>query len=318
MKKIAVVIPYYQREPGILRRALNSVCAQVGLEALSVFVVDDASPVPAVAELESIDLPEWVKVTVLQRSNGGPGAARNTALDALGADIRYVAFLDSDDEWTQRHLFNAVSALETGADVYFADLLQLGADVSAFSRAGQMVSSRYPGIPGLPGVREFTGDMFDQILSGNVIGTSTVVYRYDRLQKVRFQPEFRTAGEDYLFWMDLAVAGAAFVFSEDVEAVYGRGVNVYAGVSWGSVEHLWRVYYEARYRIRTQETYALTDVQLALIERKRRSLRRDFAASMLHRLARLRGVPIDLLLKQFAAEPRTGPALLAVLLRRSG
>jgi len=175
MKKIAVVIPYYQREPGILRRALNSVCAQVGLEALSVFVVDDASPVPAVAELESIDLPEWVKVTVLQRSNGGPGAARNTALDALGADIRYVAFLDSDDEWTQRHLFNAVSALETGADVYFADLLQLGADVSAFSRAGQMVSSRYPGIPGLPGVREFTGDMFDQILSGNVIGTSTVV-----------------------------------------------------------------------------------------------------------------------------------------------
>ena len=51
---IGVVIPYFQREPGILRRALASVLRQRGVEQVAVVVVDDASPVPASAEVASL------------------------------------------------------------------------------------------------------------------------------------------------------------------------------------------------------------------------------------------------------------------------
>ena len=42
--KIAVIIPFYQEEPGILRRALVSVCAQTGVSDIEVIAVDDVQP----------------------------------------------------------------------------------------------------------------------------------------------------------------------------------------------------------------------------------------------------------------------------------
>ena len=42
---IAVVIPYFQREPGILAKALKSVLASEAVEDVHVIVVDDESPV---------------------------------------------------------------------------------------------------------------------------------------------------------------------------------------------------------------------------------------------------------------------------------
>ena len=44
---IAVIIPYFQREAGILRRALASVFAQTNAPSWEIIVVDDGSPVPA-------------------------------------------------------------------------------------------------------------------------------------------------------------------------------------------------------------------------------------------------------------------------------
>jgi len=43
MTKCTIIIPYYQREPGILARALRSVFAQTHPD-FEVIVVDDASP----------------------------------------------------------------------------------------------------------------------------------------------------------------------------------------------------------------------------------------------------------------------------------
>ena len=54
---ITVVIPYFQREPGILARALASIAAQQACPlSVHVIVVDDASPVPADAEIAGMDL----------------------------------------------------------------------------------------------------------------------------------------------------------------------------------------------------------------------------------------------------------------------
>lgn len=302
---IAVVIPYFQREPGILQRALRSVFAQEGVANVQVVVVDDASPIPAGGELEAMGQPLTFPVTIIERINGGPAAARNTALDNLPAATRYVAFLDSDDEWSPDHLANAVSALSAGYDVYFADHLQLGADLSAFQRAGRIHPDQHPVIDASVTLRAFDGDMFHQIMTGNVIGTSTVVYDIRVHKALRFRTEFTHAGEDYLFWMELARNGARFAFSTRTEAVYGKGVNVYAGSGWGTEQHLVRVQNEMRYRKITSQIFTITAEEAALLSDKIGELRLAFMRDVLHRVAHRKGVALALLRAQFALDPAT-------------
>ena len=121
---IAVVIPYYQKSAGVLTRSLKSVFAQTLANdvRLDVIIADDASPLdPAGDVAEAGTPPAGVSIRVVKRANGGPGAARNTALDAVAKDCDLIAFIDSDDEWTPDHLSRAIEALGDEGDFYFAN-----------------------------------------------------------------------------------------------------------------------------------------------------------------------------------------------------
>ena len=301
---IAVVIPYFQREPGVLRRALASVAAQKDCPGpVEVIVVDDASPVPAAGEVAAVEFPAGLRVRIVIQPNGGPGAARNAGLEAVEAGTRYVAFLDSDDEWSDDHLARAVLALGQGYDFYFADLLQLGADVSAFRRAGRIQPSDHPLLSGAPELHAFQGDLFDQILSGNVIGTPTVVYDFQRLGTQRFKVEFTNVGEDYLFWLDVALAGARTAFSAKTEVVCGRGVNVYVSAGWGSERHLLRVHNEIKFKKLLLEAYPLEKSQREKVVDSIKGLRLSFARDLLRRLRRREPTSIILLLAHLKLDP---------------
>ena len=260
---ISVVIPYYQREAGVLHRALASIAAQINTSLpVDVIVVDDASPAPAAAELAAMQWPQGMSARLIQRANGGPGAARNTGLDAVSPATQYLAFLDSDDEWMPQHLARAEAALGEGYDFYFSDHFHLGQQTGAFVRGGRLNIDDHPPIKSPHNnLHAYQGDLFDQTLRGNVIGTSTVVYRWPRFEAERFKMEFTTAGEDYLFWMALARAGARVAFSSDVAARYGRGVNVYSGSGWGTPGHLLRVHQEILFRRTVRRLFPLTSVQ---------------------------------------------------------
>ena len=58
-----------------------------------------------------------------------------------------------------------------------------------------------PGLgPVVEGRRLYTGQIFSQMIMGNLVHTSTVLLRRERLEKVRgFNEEFRISGEDYDF-----------------------------------------------------------------------------------------------------------------------
>lgn len=281
---IAVVIPYFQREGGILRRSLASIQSQADFGMpIHVIVVDDASPHPADLEVDGFGK-DGMTLQVIKQANGGPGAARNEGLRNVPAGTRYVAFLDSDDEWSNDHLCRAVAALELGHDFYFANLFQLGQSIDGFSRAGRIVPSQHPSIE-CPhaGLHRYAGDMFDQIVRGNVIGTSTVVYAFERYPEVRFRVDLTRAGEDYLFWMALVKAGVRIAFSAKVEATYGKGVNVYSGAVWASDEFFIRVRHEMTYRKATQQLFDLSVDQRKHLAACIAELRDAFAGAVLHR-----------------------------------
>lgn len=301
---ITVVIPYYQRSSGILAKALSSIATQQGCSLpVHVIVVDDASPAPAGPELAAAaPMPHPVQVIV--QPNGGPGAARNTGLDNAPPGTRYIAFLDSDDEWTPDHLARAVAALDSGYDFYFADLYQLDQTTSAFARAGRIQTNQHPLLPILlTDLHAYQGDMFDQIIRGNLIGTPTVVYSFTRFATQRFKIEFTNAGEDYLFWMELAHKGARITFSSQPEVRCGKGVNVYAGAGWGSEQHLLRVHDELKYRKLTGQLFPLTIQQQRHIEHCMRDLRLAFARDLLHRLRHRKPLPWPVLQQHFKLDP---------------
>lgn len=223
--------------------------------------------------------------------------------------------MDSDDEWSPDHLANAVRALSAGYDVYFADHLQPGADVSAFNRSGRIRPEQHPAIDQSGILRAFKGDMFNQIMTGNVIGTSTVVYDVESFEALRFRTEFTHAGEDYLFWMGLAHDGARFAFFTRTEAACGRGVNVYSGSGWGTERHLVRVQNEMRYRKVTGKLFRVTAEQAALLSGKVRALRIAFIDAVLRRLVHREGVPFAVLRAQLRLDPMTLVSFLPLALK---
>lgn len=249
--KIGVVIPFYQRESGILPRALTSICNQrlpPGIQ-VDVIVVDDQSPVPAKGEIAAFSNDGRFRWNHILQTNAGPGAARNKGIDWLkGKDIRYLAFLDSDDEWRSDHLANALAALEAGGDFYFSNHSRTG-NYNSYFNEDLNVRATLDSIKTLHlplnrgGSRIFaSGAINHAMLESYLSQTSTVVLRCTTLGDLRFDPELRHAGEDYMLWIQLALKGARICISDDIEVTCGAGINVCHGsYEWDSQDVLMRL-----------------------------------------------------------------------------
>jgi glycosyltransferase involved in cell wall biosynthesis len=105
MGPVSVIIPVYNR-PAELRRAIRSVLAQSYAD-FELIVVDDASSENIAAVVEDIG---DSRVRLIHKTvNQGAASARNTGIEA--ATGRWVAFLDSDDEWLPHKLERQVERL---------------------------------------------------------------------------------------------------------------------------------------------------------------------------------------------------------------
>jgi len=303
--KLVVVIPYYQRKPGILGRALRSVITQrdVDLTKLDIIIVDDESPASSEDELAGIKNFNSINIQLLQQPNQGPAGARNLALDHVDKDTEFVAFLDSDDEWHPEHLRNALTALGNDFDFYFSDFYHLHQTVSAFNRAKRIRITDHPTIRDTEHLHKYTGDMFNQIITGNIIGTSTVVYRHQAYKQLRFREEFVNAGEDYLFWLDLISKTNRITFSSACECTYGAGVNIYSGAGWGKEQALSRIRYELKYRKAIATEFSLNDAQAEIIFQSIHRCRLDFARELMHRLRHRKTITAKQLVEHWRVDP---------------
>jgi hypothetical protein len=117
MNEITAIIPTYNRA-ALLRRAIESVMRQT-LMPRQILVIDDGSEDDTVAICESYrGIVEFAR-----QSNAGASSARNLGIER--ARHPWVAFLDSDDYWTDTHLERlsaAITSTSGAADLYFADM----------------------------------------------------------------------------------------------------------------------------------------------------------------------------------------------------
>ena len=241
--KIGVVIPFYQRESGILIKAVNSILKQNAKGIFyEIIIVDDESPISAKIELLSlVKKGDNYNINIIVQSNGGPGAARNTGLlflEQRKTAISYCAFLDSDDIWLPGHIKKAVCAL-SGSDFYFCDHKRIHNEISYFSEKVKDIDN-LKGKSILSSKDFFVIDSncyFNATIFNYLSQTSTIVFKLSKLNNLRFNTELRLAGEDQFFFLQIATQLSFVSFSHDCNVILGEGINIWhSSLDWSKKE----------------------------------------------------------------------------------
>jgi succinoglycan biosynthesis protein ExoW len=304
VSKIAIVIPFYQEEYGILRRCLASVIDQKLEHSViaSIIIVNDASPVDPAVDIQAAgDFPPNTTIRMIRRSNGGPGAARNTGLDSVDDDVDFVALLDSDDTWRSDHLERAISSLNAGFDLYFSDhLKQVGGKAYLPSTRFYNSVCKENNIPWReisPNTSIFTCDsrlIAEFAVNEYLAHTSSIVYRASKLGAVRTMEALRAAGEDHLFFLDLALGAGSICFSLAGEISLGTGVNISEkAFIWGSERNLRRRIFNLGALKMMRHRSNWTPPTLRTVKRRIKAMRRTIGFLLLREILCESKIPLN-------------------------
>ena len=107
MPKLSIIIPCYNAEPYI-DELMKSLMPQI-TEDIEVIVVDDGSKFPY--------LPNFPKVKVIRKENGGVSSARNCGLSASTGE--YIAFVDADDILSDKYIELVLEAIKEDPDTVY-------------------------------------------------------------------------------------------------------------------------------------------------------------------------------------------------------
>jgi hypothetical protein len=138
---------------------------------------------------------------------------------------------------------------------------------------------------------------------------------------LRFRRGFRHTGEEYLFWVDLALRSERIAFGDRPECRYGSGVNIYSESAWGQEKYLTVIIDDIKYRRRILEEYAISPAQRQFLNARIRQLRGSFTLGLLHQLRTHRRLPGGTVLRDYLevdpSYPLTvWPAALRALLQK--
>lgn len=200
--KISIIIPTYNHAV-YLRKALESVIQQTYTDWEAIIVnnysEDNTEVIVQSFNDERIQLVNF-------RNNGIIAASRNHAIQL--AKGKFIAFLDSDDEWFPEKLENCISVMNVKSE-------------DAVCHAERWISnnSYHRDVQYGPEARATYQSL---LYDGNAISTSAVIVRKSVLQNIggfSENPAMVTA-EDYDLWLRIVKSGTNFVFLPEVLGVY--------------------------------------------------------------------------------------------------
>jgi glycosyltransferase involved in cell wall biosynthesis len=237
---VSIVIPTYNRADCVTR-AVDSALRQTHGD-VDVIVIDDGSK-DATETLMRDTYAREPRVRYVRQENRGVSAARNHGIRLVrGA---YAALLDSDDVWEPFKLELQLACLRAFPDtgMVWTDMMAVDTDgtllhehylktfysaYNLFSRDDLFDISRplaevAPKLSSIVGdKRVYAGEIYAPMVIGNLVHTSTVLLRRDRLEQTGLFDETRRSGEDHQFHLHTCRAGR--VAYADIDAIrYERG-----------------------------------------------------------------------------------------------
>ncbi|MGH6612741.1 glycosyltransferase family 2 protein [Sphingomonas sp.] len=196
----SVVIPLYNRAE-LIALTINSVLAQ-DFSDFEIIVVDDGSqdnPEPVIAAIGDS------RIRYVRQDNAGGGAARNRGIEA--ARGRYIAFLDSDDQFLPGKLSIMAAALPDDSVTVLYSQMRVDRGVDRYWIRPERGIRRDEDV----GEYLFCANQFMQ--------TSTMVVPTLLAQQVRFDPTLKR-GQDLDFSVRLQGAGARFEMIEQALTIW--------------------------------------------------------------------------------------------------
>jgi glycosyltransferase involved in cell wall biosynthesis len=193
---VSVVIPTYNHAR-YLGRALQSVLNQTytNWEAI---VIDNHSTDTTDEIMASFNDPRIAYIKI--HNNGVIAASRNAGIRAAKGE--WIAFLDSDDWWTNDKLEVCFDSVDEKVDLVHHDMEIVSEQPRPFKR--KIIKSRQLKTPVL----------IDLLLKANPIVNSSVVVRKSLLEKIGGINESleMVAAEDYNTWLRISILSSQFFY----------------------------------------------------------------------------------------------------------
>ncbi len=231
---VSVIIPTYNRAK-LVGAAVESVLAQ-DYRDVEVLVINDGST-DETASVMAKTYGSNPKVRCIPKANGGVSSARNLGLRESRGE--FIAFLDADDVWLPGKLILQLECLRR-----FPEAGMVWTDMAAVDGGGRILHERYlhkmysaykyyptsrelfaHGLreTRIGGVEAFCGDIFSPMALGNLVHTSTVLLRRERVNKVGLFNEGYETGEDYPYHLKTCKEGPV-AYADAVTVRYTIGL----------------------------------------------------------------------------------------------
>lgn len=184
MPTISIIIPAYNAENTILK-TIESV-QQQSFSDFELIIINDGS---TDRTLELLHKVTDDRLKIFSYANAGVSVARNRGIDHARGE--FIAFLDTDDLWTQDKLLLQLAALRKHPEA--------GVAYSWTHFLDQQGESIYAGNPVC-----FQGDVYTKLLVWNFLYSgSNPLIRRQALEHIQFDPTL-THGEDWELYLRLA------------------------------------------------------------------------------------------------------------------
>lgn len=217
---VSIIIPVYNAAK-FLDRTLQSIFLQT-YKNIEIVLVDDCSKDNS-AEIIANYIPGHPEIIYHRLDkNMGAAVARNKALEL--AKGRYIAFLDSDDEWLPEKLEKQLALMREKKVVFTYTAIE-------------MIDEQGSVIKGKRKVRETIDYSF--LLRNTMIATSSVVV--DRYLLGDFRMPLRRSGQDYATWLQLLRNGMVAYGINEALARYRVSRNSLSSNKFKSIKQVWEI-----------------------------------------------------------------------------
>ncbi|HTJ87042.1 MAG TPA: glycosyltransferase family A protein [Terriglobales bacterium] len=204
--KVSIIMPAYNTAD-LIAASLDSVLAQ-SFQDFEIIVVNDGSP--DTPDLERVLAPYLDKIIYINQENKRAAGARNTAIRR--ARGKFLAFLDSDDQWLPDHLSVQMELFEKDAEL---DLIYSNCFAWSDPRLQQTFMDCCPS--------EGPATFVNLVPEKCQIPVSTVVARKEVIEKAGLFDERLQRCDDYDLWLRVAFHGAKIGYTRRVQARLNGG-----------------------------------------------------------------------------------------------
>jgi GT2 family glycosyltransferase len=266
---VSIVICAYNAAPYIAA-TLASVFAQTYTD-YEILVVNDGST----DHTEQVLEPYFDRIVYCCQANAGPGAARNTALQR--ARGRYIALLDSDDQWLPTYLETMLARMQATPeiDVLYPNAVLLGTP----QWEGKLFQDLCPSTAPVT---------LEKVLTRECNVFISALFKREILDVVGLFDESLRGSEDFDLWLRMLQHGYRFAFLREPLARYRKRADSLSGSSTNYYQHVLRALCKALAAPQTTPaqsqliltTISQVEAEIGLLLSKQKILARDFLGAV--------------------------------------